>query len=726
MTVEYGSCNLCEAMCGLEYTVENNTVTAIRGDKKDPLSRGHICPKALSLIDLHADPDRLTAPVRRTPTGGKEIGWDEAYDLVVDGLVSTREKHGANSVGIYQGNPNVHSVGALTHGVPFTSMLRTKNRYSATSLDQLPHQLVNYLLYGHQLALPIPDIDHTDLFLVLGGNPMVSNGSMMTVPDFAHRVRDLQARGGTMIVVDPRKTETADVANEHHFVRPGTDALLLLAMINVALGLPTRIADYVDGADDVAALVADFTPEAVAPAVGISAADITSLAERFAGANSAVAYGRMGVSTQRFGSVCQWAIQVLNIITGNLDRVGGAMLTSPAIDLIGKKVVGRGHFDAWRSRVRDLPEFSGEFPSSTLVDEMTTPGEGRIRAMAVFSGNPVLSMPGGKKLDEAFANLDFMVSFDFYVNETSRHADVILPPTMALERDHYDLIFQAFAVRNTAKFMPAILKPKPGTKADWEIFRDLALRYQARRAGSRLDQWKSRLQPASIVREARLRLSPRRTVDLLLRRQRNGLSVSRLAKSPHGIDLGPLEPGLPGKLQTRNKRIQLVHDIIVADLPALHDAMLGAEPLRDGELLMIGRRHLRSNNSWMHNATRLTKGKPRHQLLAHPDDLLARGIDDGATVSVTSAAGSVHIEVHASDRMMPGVVSMPHGFGHQRDGVELSVATSVAGVSANDVTDPQQVDAVSANAILNGVPVTIAALGDRTADPVGSGSGRLL
>lgn len=710
MTVEYGSCNLCEAMCGLVYTVENNTVTSIRGDKEDPLSRGHICPKALSLIDIHEDPDRLTAPVRRTDRGWEQVSWDEAYELVVDGLVTTREKYGADAVGVYQGNPNVHSLGAMTHGVPFTSMLRTKNRYSATSLDQLPHQLVNYLLYGHQLALPIPDIDHTDFFLVLGGNPMASNGSMMTVPDFAHRVRDLKARGGTMVVVDPRRTETADVADEHHFVRPGTDALLLLAMIHVVLEVRTRVASYVDGVEDLAPLVAEFTPAAVAPVVGISAENITSLAERFASAEAAVAYGRMGVSTQRFGSVCQWAIQVLNILTGNLDRVGGSMLTSPAIDLIAKKIVGRGHFDAWRSRVRDLPEFAGELPCSTLVDEMTTPGEGRIRAMAVFAGNPVLSMPGGEKLDDAFADLDFMVSFDFYINETSRHADVILPPTMAFERDHYDLIFQSFAVRNTAKFMPAILKPTPGAKADWEIFRDIALRYQARRAGSGLGAVKARLKPAAAMREARLRLSPRRTVDLLLRSKRRGLSVSALTKAPHGTDLGPLEPGLPQKLQTPDKRIHLIQDIIVAELPALHDVMLDAHVPGDGELLMIGRRHLRSNNSWMHNSARLTKGKPRHQLLAHPDDLFARGIEDGSTVSVTSAAGSVAIEVRASDKMMPGVVSMPHGFGHQRPGVELSVAASVAGVSANDVTDPERVDAVSANAILNGVPVTVAAL----------------
>ncbi len=711
MGIEYGSCNLCEAMCGLEFTVENDAVTSIRGDKADPLSRGHICPKALSLIDLHADPDRLIKPVRRTADGWEQIEWDCAYRLVADGLVSTREKYGPNAVGVYQGNPNVHSLGAMTHGIPFTSLLRTKNRYSATSLDQLPHQLVNRLLYGHQLALPIPDIDHTDFFLVLGANPMASNGSMMTVPDFAHRARDLKARGGTLVVVDPRKTETADIADAHHFIRPGTDALLLLALINVVVGSgKTRTAKYVDGEREIADLVADFSPNAVAPVVGISADDITSLATRFSDAKAAVAYGRMGVSTQQFGTVCQWAIQVLNILTGNLDRVGGAMLSDPAINLIEKKIVSRGHFDKWRSRVRDLPEFAGEFPCSTLVDEMTTPGEGQIRAMAVFSGNPVLSMPGGDKLNRAFAGLDFMVSFDFYVNETSRHADVILPPTMALERDHYDLIFQTFAVRNTAKFMPAILTEQPGAKADWEIFRDLAIRYQARSARSTVGRLRTRLTPKSLITEARLRLSPRRTIDLLLRSHRNGLSVAQLAKSPHGVDLGPLAPGFPGKLQTRDKRIQLVQDIVVGELPSLRDLMTTSTVAGNGGLLMIGRRHLRSNNSWMHNAARLNKGKPRHQLMANPDDLFARGIEDGSVVSVTSAAGSVTIEVLATDTMMPGVVSMPHGFGHQRPGVELSIATTVAGVSANDVTDPQRVDAVSANAILNGVPVTISAV----------------
>ncbi|OZE23545.1 dehydrogenase [Rhodococcus sp. 05-2255-1e] len=710
MSVVYGSCNLCEAICGLEFTVENNAVVSIRGDEKDPLSRGHICPKALSLIDLHADTDRLTTPVKRVGEKWEKIGWDEAYDLVVDGLVSTRKKYGSNAVGLYQGNPNVHSMGAMTHGIPFTALLRTRNRYSATSLDQLPHQLVDHLLYGHQLLLPIPDIDRTDFFLVLGGNPMASNGSMMTVPDFAKRARALRKRGGRLVVVDPRKTETADIADTHFFVRPGSDALLLLAMIHtiVAAG-SVRVADYVDGADRLADLVAEFTPTAVAPIVGMSADDISSLARDFAAAESAVAYGRMGVSTQQFGTVCQWAIQVLNIITGNLDRPGGAMVTDPAIDLISQGIVGRGHFDKWRSRVRDLPEFAGEYPCSTLVDEITTEGKDQIRAMAVLSGNPVLSMPGGTTLNDAFAGLDFMVSFDFYINETSRHAHVILPPTMSLERDHYDLIFSSFAVHNTAKYMPAVLPKQADAKHDWEIFRDLSLRYKNRMAGSTVDRLKARLTPKSVIGEARLRLSPARTLDILLRSRRKGLSLRKLRANPHGIDLGPLRPGFPQKLKTKDKRVQLIQDVVVGELPALVDLMHSSAVPKDDELLLIGRRHLRSNNSWMHNTARLTKGKARHQLLAHPNDLFQRGIEDGSMVSVTSAAGTVDIEVAASEKMMPGVVSMPHGFGHQRPGVQLSVATTVTGPSVNDITDPARVDAVSANAILNGVPVQVKA-----------------
>ncbi|MBM7415236.1 MULTISPECIES: molybdopterin-dependent oxidoreductase [Nocardiaceae] len=710
----HGTCTLCEAMCGLEYTVTDEGVQSVRGDKKDPLSRGHICPKATALVDILNDPDRVRRPLQRTETGWREIGWDEAVDLVARRLSAIRDEHGADAVGVYAGNPNVHSLGAMTHGIPFLSMLRTRNRYSATSLDQLPHQLTNMLFYGHQLRQPIADIDNTDFFLVLGANPMASNGSMMTVPDFGKRVKELRARGGRMVVIDPRRTETADVADTHHFIRPGTDAHLLLALVHVVLadGAATP-APYVDGVEGVTEAVAAFTPEAVAPLTGIDADVIRTLARDLTSAGSAAVYGRMGVSTQEFGTVCQWAVHVLNILTGNLDRVGGVLFTDPAVDLIANKITGRGHFDKWRSRVRDLPEFSGELPASTLVDEMNTDGPGRVRAMVVASGNPVLSMPGGPRLDEAFAGLDFMVSFDIYVNETSRHADIILPSTVALERDHYDLIFSTFAVRNTAKFNPAVLPKEAEARHDWEIFRDLSLRYAAvRRRGPRA-RTLGRVNAAAVVREVRTRLSPARTVELLLLRAR-GVTLRTLRKNPHGTDLGPLRPGLPGKLLTRDRRVALMHDVITPDIDRLRNALLAATPRADGELLLIGRRHVRSNNSWMHNAPRLVKGKPRHGLLAHPADLDRLGISDGDTVEVVSAAGSVRIEVTASDSVMPGVVSIPHGFGHDRDGVRLTVARDVRGPSVNDLTDPDRVEGVAGNAVLNGVPVTLRPVG--TAD----------
>ena len=484
-TTKLGVCNLCEAICGLEVTLEDGHVTSIRGNAADPLSRGHICPKGVALADVYTDPDRLRRPVRRVGEGADaewvEIGWDEALDLVADGLASAINRHGRDAVGIYLGNPNAHSLGSATHGLPMIKSLRTRNRFSASSVDQIPHQFVAWQLYGHQLLLPIPDIDRTSYFLVFGANPMASNGSLMTVPDFPNRVRALKKRGGRMVVLDPRRTETARVASEHHFVRPGSDAVLLLAMLNVlfAEGLATPPA-YVDHADAVEALVADFTPERAEPLSGVSADVIRRITREFAAADGAAAYGRLGVSTHGFGSICQWAIQCLNLLTGNFDREGGVLFPEPAIDTVGRGLIGRGHYDVWRSRVRGIPEFAGELPVSTFREEIETEGEGQIRAVLTVAGNPVLSTPDGKSLARAFGGLDFMAAVDIYLNETTRHADVILPPTTALERDHYDLVFHGLAVRNTARFSSAVFAKPDGALHDWEIYRELTERVAAR------------------------------------------------------------------------------------------------------------------------------------------------------------------------------------------------------------------------------------------------------
>ena len=694
MTVRRTSCNLCEAICGVLVTVEDGRVTDIRGDESDPLSRGHICPKAVALRDLQEDPDRLTTPVRRTADGWQQIGWEAAYELVVGKLTGIQREHGRNAVGVYLGNPNVHSLGALTHLPTMVRQLRTRNRFSATSIDQLPHMLASYLLYGHQLMIAVPDIDRTSYLLMLGANPLASNGSMMTAPGFGKRLKEVRKRGGKVVVVDPRRTETAAVSDEHHFVRPGTDAAFLLALIHQVISDGhARVAAYVDGLAAVEAAVEKWTPERAAEITGIPADAIRRIASEFATAERAACYGRVGVSTQQFGAVCQWAIQVLNIITGNLDRPGGTMFPRPAVNaLLG---LGRGHVGAWKSRVRGLPEFGGELPVSTMAEEILTPGEGQIRAMVTVAGNPVLSTPDGRRLDEALGSLEFMVAVDPYINETTRHADVILPPAPPLERDHYDVIFHQLAVRNTARWNDAVL-PKPASaRHDWEIFRDLGL------ALVRRTPWSRR----RVQTTARLRLSPRRIVDAGLRIGPYRLSVGKLRRSPGGIDLGPLQPALPGALRRTSKRIDLAQPMILDDLPRL-DALTTVAP---GELLLIGRRHLRNNNSWMHNSARLVKGKPRHQLLMHPGDLADRDLTDGQLVTVTSAAGAVSVEVASSNDMMPGVVSLPHGFGHNHPGARLSVASQVPGPSANDITDTAFVDAVAGTSAVNGVPVTVTA-----------------
>ncbi|MEU8221641.1 molybdopterin-dependent oxidoreductase [Kribbella sp. NPDC048915] len=694
MTVRRTSCTLCEAICGVLVTVEDGKVTDIRGDESDPLSRGHICPKAVALRDLQEDPDRLTTPVRRTADGWQQIGWEAAYELVVGKLTAIQRAHGQNAVGVYLGNPNVHSLGSLTHLPTMVRQLRTRNRFSATSIDQLPHMLASHLLYGHQLMVAVPDIDRTSYLLMLGANPLASNGSMMTAPGFGRRLKEVSKRGGKVVVVDPRRTETAAVADEHLFVRPGTDAALLLALIHQVISDGhARVASYVDGLATVESAVEKWTAERAAELTGIPAAEIRRIATEFATADRAACYGRVGVSTQQFGAVCQWAIQVLNIITGNLDRPGGTMFPRPAVNpLLG---IGRGHIGVWKSRVRGLPEFGGELPVSTMAEEILTPGEGQIRALLTVAGNPVLSTPNGRRLDEALGSLDFMVSIDPYINETTRHADVILPPAPPLEREHYDLVFHQLAVRNTARWNDAVL-PKPASaRHEWEIFRDLGL------ALVRRTPWSRR----RALTTARLKVPPRQIVAAGLRIGPYRLSLRALRKNPGGIDLGPLQPALPEALHHKTKRIDLAQRMILDDLPRL-DAL---PPLEDGELLLIGRRHLRNNNSWMHNSERLVKGKPRHHLLMHPDDLAERELTDGQVVSVSSAAGTISVEVAASNDMMRGVVSLPHGFGHGRPGARLSVANRVPGPSANDITDAAFVDPTAGTAAVNGVPVTVTA-----------------
>jgi anaerobic selenocysteine-containing dehydrogenase len=707
------TCTLCEAMCGVVIETSGGAITSIRGDKEDPFSRGHICPKAMGLKDVHEDPDRLRTPLRREGKTWKSIGWDEAFDEVARGLTAVQRAHGKSAVGVYQGNPTVHNYGSMLFGPMFVRSLRTRSRFSATSVDQLPHMLSALLMFGHQLLVPVPDIDRTDFFLVLGANPVVSNGSLMTAPGAASRIEAIRARGGRVVVVDPRRSETAALADAHHFIRPGTDALLLAALVQTVLAEGRErlgvIADFTHGLDVVRERVAPFTPERVAATVGIDAETIRSLARAFAAAKSAVCYGRVGVCTQDFGGLACWLVNVLNIVTGNLDRPGGAMFTTPAVDVVGLtgKTGQAGHFARYRSRVRALPEFGGELPVAVLAEEIETPGKGQIRAMVTSCGNPVLSTPNGGRLDRALASLDFMVSIDFYLNETTRHAHVILPPTFALEHDHYDLAFHVLAVRNTAKYSLPMVERPASARHDWEIFNELTARMAG---GGRLSKLKAsaralamrRLKPAGLL-DGMLRIGPHGDRFLPFH---GGLNLQKLKDAPHGVDLGPLQPTLPGKLQTRDGAIALAPPELLSDLARL-EASLGERA--STSLQLIGRRELRTNNSWMHNSLRLVKGPRRCTLRMHPRDATARGLTDGADVRITSRVGAVTAPLEVTDEVMPGVVSLPHGWGHDRAGVRLAVAEAHAGVSINDLTDELRVDALSGNASFSGVAVEVTA-----------------
>lgn len=705
LTTHYRACHLCEAICGLEIVLDGTEILSIKGDKADPLSRGHICAKAVALQDLHNDPDRLRQPVRRVQAGAgerwQEISWDEALDTVAEQLVSMQQRYGVDAIGVYFGNPSVHNYGMLTHQRNLFRHIRTKNRFSATSVDQLPHHLASLWLYGHKSLIPVPDIDRSDYFLMLGANPLASNGSIWTVPDVAARIKALDKRGGKLVVVDPRRTETAVLAQEHLAIRPGTDAFFLAALLHTLFdeGLVDtgHLAGVVTGLEELAAEFSAFTPELAAQHTGIDAVTTRRIARELSSARAGICYGRMGVSTQIFGALNQWMIQIINIATANLDREGGMMFPSPAVDQLA--MLGPGGFDRHRSRVRNLPEFDRELPVVTLADEILEGGEGKIRLLFTGAGNPVLSTPNGRRLDEALASLDFMVSLDPYINETTRHADIILPPTSALEHEHYDMVFHTMAVRNTARMnLPLFDKPE-GSLHDWEIFTELGKRV-------------STLQG----REPEPEFTPQQLIDLSLQQgpysaQQGSdfkLDLAKLVAAPSGIDLGPLQSQLPGRLYTADKLIQCQTPAPIADLARLRKSA-PREPTAD-TLLLIGRRDVRSNNSWMHNFYRLVKGKNRCTAQMHPDEMKARKLTDKDDVIVRSRVGQLQLQAESSADIMPGVVSIPHGWGHGREGIVMGIAQQHGGASCNDLTDDRLIDALSGNAALNGVEVTVAAV----------------
>ncbi len=704
------TCNLCEAHCGITVEVDGGAVLRIAGDKEDEFSRGYVCPKAPALADLYEDPDRLRYPVRRAGDRWERISWDEAFALVDSGIRTVQRRYGPDAVGTYLGNPGAHNWGFYAFFALRTA-LGTSSNCSASSLDQSPQQVVNGEVLGNAAVFAVPDIDRTDYMLMLGANPAASNGSAMTAPGVRWRLRDVMNRGGRVVVVDPRRTETAELATEHVAVRPGGDPFLLLGIIHVlfkeGLTSPGRLAAFTDGIDEVRRIADEWPPARAGEYAGVDATTIQRIAHEFAAASAPVAYGRVGICQTRTGSVAHWLILVLNVVTGRLDSPGGSMFAKPPVDLV---IAGRlgtrkgviGINPARRDHVTGRPIVNGEFPVATLPDQINA---GRVRALLVHAGNPVLSAPGGRRLDAALDRLDFFVAVDMYVNETSRHANVILPPVSALQRDDLDLIFAAMSVRNHVRYSPAAVPKDPGGLEDWEILNALTRRVGHGLRGRLIANTMGRMSPKRLVDLAIL-TSPR---GVLRAGPRRGLTFGRIKAAPHGIDLGALKSCLPDDLGTPDRRIKLAAPRLVEEAAKLtRRAEEDVASRQDGyDLTLIGRRQLRSNNSWMHNSPRLMKGADRCTAMLHPEDAAQRGLNDGDVVRVSSTIGSIELPLQVTDAMRRGVVSIPHGFGHDRPGVGWRLAASKAGASANDINDPELHDILSGNAAMNSVPVRV-------------------
>lgn len=728
----FRSCPVCEASCGLAIEVDRaaNRVLSVRGDAEDHRSRGYVCAKSQVVKDLYEDPARLRRPVRRTANGWEEMEWEAAFALVGERLAAIRAAHGKDAIAMYYGNPNGHNFGAQIYTQLFITLLDTRRFFSAGSVDQQPKNLSCELLYGSAWTFPIPDVDRTDFFVCMGGNPLVSQGSLMSAPDAGARFRALRARGGKLVVIDPRRTETAELADWHLFIRPGTDAFLLFALVNllfagdrVELG---HLAGRIDGLERLRELAEPFTPEAVSPITGIAAADIRRLCEMFCAAAKPVLYGRIGLCTQEFGTLASWLVDVVNLLRGRLDAEGGAMFPRPATgqgedsDSVGELMRAR-----WHSKVRGFPEYMSMLPATLMAEELAWDGEDRARALITVAGNPVLSVPNGDRLREAIAGLDFVVALDIYINETTSQADVILPSTVQLEHSNYDFLFQSTTVRNFARYSPRVLAPEPGARDQWQLMLEICGRMNGMTVeqldGLIFDGLAERVAAAlPEVGAARIKEiagdepGPERLLDMMLRAGPygdrfdggEGLTLARVKAAEHGVDLGPLAPGrLPGILRTEGKRIRLLHPLLEEDLERLHARLRAGPP--EG-LLLIGRRHIRDMNSWLHNLPHFVRGKNRCTLRMHPADAAVRGLADGAEAVVRSAAAERAVTVEVTDELMPGVVSLPHGFGHRYADTGQPLAQAHAGVSVNDLVG-DGLDLPSGTSVVNGVPVEVRA-----------------
>ena len=688
MTVHARTCHICEANCGVLVELDGRRVTSIKGNPDHVLSRGHICPKATAIADLQDDPDRLRGPMKRTASGWQSLDWDTAYAEIAARVIALQAAKARPA--FYVGNPTAHDYALAGQMSALRKAVGSKGTFSASTLDQIPHHYVQYQMYGHVSLAAVPDIDRTQGIVIVGGNPAASNGSIWTVPDFKRRVSDMQARGGKLIVVDPRRTETAKLADHWVPVVPGTDTALLIAILRAVRArqpdltepLAVLVDDSWDMLDD---HLATFDDAALASHCGVAPEDIAAIADLLTSGQPAALYGRMGVSVTEYGTLNQWLIQLINLASGNLDRVGGTMFPEPLLDTIA--LVGKGSIKTVETARGPMPSVMGEIPMVAFADELLRDDDQRVRMLFVMAGNPVLSAPEGTRTDEALAGLDLMVSFDMYVTETSRHAHYILPPCGPLEKDHYPLFFGPLAIRNYGAYSPALLAMEPGSKADWEVVTELA---------AAIHVAKGEAVPNTPT--------PREQLDAMLRASPRGMSLAEVEAQPNGVDLGPLRPNLATRIRTPDKRVHAVPAPLVEELERFTTDMA---MLPDDSLRLIGRRHVRSNNSWLHNSKRLVKGPDRCTLMIHPHDATARGIAAGDLVDVASRVGRVSVVAEVSDDMMPGAVSLPHGWGHGRKDVGWQTAAAHPGVSLNDLTDPERYCRLTGNAVLNATPVVV-------------------
>jgi anaerobic selenocysteine-containing dehydrogenase len=705
-------CRICEVYCGVIATVEDGRVTRLRPDKDHVLSRGYACPKGVTFHQVTHDPDRVLHPMKRDGTSWQRISWEQAVAEIGTRLKRIRAEHGPDAIALYTGNPAGYSYSHRIFSSNFIDAVGSRNSFGAGSQDNLGDFLASKFLYGASFLQPVPDLAGTRFALVVGTNPVVSQGTLMHVVDAKRRLTEIRERGGRVVVLDPRRTETARLASEHVFIRPESDAFLFLAMIRTILdeGLAADavLARHVEDLSWLRAAVERHTPELAAARTGIDAGTIRRLARELAVTDGACAFGR--VVCGRYGTLAAWALEVLNLVAGNLDRPGGMVFSDALVDMVGiVERLGRDQYGRHRSRIGDYPELLGELPSGILADEITTPGPGQIRALVVTAGNPVLSIPNGQALAAAMEQLELSVALDFYLSETAARCDYVLPTTTYLEREDFPIFHAQLQTEPYAQWTEPVIPPQGEAKQEWEIFSLLSESMGVPFLNSRLATALRRL-----LRLVGRDFSPRWIMDAMIRLGprgdrflpwSTGFNLTKLAAAPHGVRLGEVATGvLARKLRTPDRRIHLRRPEIEGELGRL--ARETAQPESpDFPLRLIGRRDPRSNNSWLHNVPKLMQGDRCRRLRVNPDDAARLGLHDGGRAVIRSRVAALDVEVRVTDEVMPGVVCLPHGWGH--DSPRNRVATRDPGPNCNALVDERDIEPLAGMSRLNGMPVRV-------------------